>query len=111
MMDNNKSKLYFESHVTIEPVFDEKLEVVSALAKKHGFRVANLLMKKRSEATEERSDKDTFMTTSSKYFDDISTRTRDLVWQLQKEGFKVWRYKIEDTVLDSKISDVYGLIK
>ncbi len=111
MMDNQKSKLYFESHITIEPVFDDKREKVQKLANEHGFRLAELLLKKRSEDTEERSNKDTFMTSNSKYFADINSRTKDLVWHLQKEGFKVWRYKIEDTVLDSKIVDVYGLLK
>lgn len=102
--------LYFESHITIEPVFDERREQASAIAKNNGFRLADLLMKKRTEQTEERSDKDTFMTSHGKFFEDIEQRMRDVVVELQKEGFKVWRYKIEDVVLDSRYEDVFGLL-
>lgn len=105
-----EARLYYESHVTIEPVFDERREQAKAIAIKHGFRLADLLMKKRSEETEERSSKDTFMTGHGKHFEDIETRTKNLVIALQEDGYKVWRYKIEDTVLDSRFEDVYGLL-
>lgn len=104
------SKLYFESHVTIEPVFDERRGFAAQIATKHKFRLADLLMKKRSEQTEERSDKDTFMTRTHVSLEVITEATKALVLELQKEGFKVWRYKIEDTVFDSKFEDNFGLL-
>ena len=52
----------YECHVTINPVFGKDLEVVKIIAKNHNFKVANLLMQKRSSETPERSKNDTFMT-------------------------------------------------
>ena len=104
------SKLYYEAHVTIEPVFDERREQVSELATTHGFKLAELLMKKRAEDTEERSSKDTFMTAHSRSLNDITQRTVKAVVALQIAGYKVHRYKIEDTVLDSRHADGLGLL-
>lgn len=104
------AKYYYEAHVTIEPVFDERREAAKVIAEKWKFRLADLLMKKRSEDTEERSSRDTFMTTHSKEMIDITYRTVSLVKELKNAGFKVWRYKIEDTVMDSRIEDEYHLL-
>ena len=106
----DESKLYYEAHITIEPVFDEAREYVRVVAEANKFKLADLLMKKRSEDTEERSSKDTFMTGHSKSLLDIETRTRDTIRELQEAGFKVWRYKIEDTILDSRTKDVFNLL-
>jgi len=102
--------LYLEAHITIEPVFDERREEASRLAKEFGFRLADLLMKKRSEETAQRSDKDTFMTGHSKSFDDIQQRLMKLVLGLKKQGFQVWRYKVENTLMDSRYQDVLSII-
>ena len=40
------------------------------------------------------------MTTRDKDFDTIRSRTIECVEELQEAGFKVWRYKIEDTLED-----------
>lgn len=103
-------RLYLEAHVTIEPVFDERRELAADIAKRFNFKLADLLMKKRAEDTEERSAKDTFMTGHSKSKADIATRTMGLVRTLQASGFKVWRYKVEDTLLDSRNADEWNLI-
>lgn len=94
--------LYLESHVTIEPVFDYRRDDAAAIAREFKFRLAELLMKKDRDATEVRSDKDTFMTGHSKSRSDIEYRTRALVLRLKECGFTVWRYKVEDTLVDSK---------
>ena len=104
------SDLYYEVHVTIEPVFGKDLDIVENIATCHGFKVADLLMLRNREATEERSNKDTFMTTRGKSFDDCVKRTCNLIGELQDNGVKVWRYKLEDTLFDSKIEDILGLI-
>lgn len=105
-----EAKYYYESHVTIEPVFDDRLALAKQIAQGECFKVADLLMKKREEDTEERSSKDTFMTTHSKDLDDITRRTKWIVEALLSAGFKVWRYKIEDIVLDSRINDELDLL-
>lgn len=37
---------YYESHITIEPVFEEKLEQVKDIAATYNFRVAKLFNEK-----------------------------------------------------------------
>lgn len=101
---------YYECHVTIEPVFDEKREQVKTIANNYNFKVAELLMKKRKNETETRSDKDTFTTGHSKDRDDLVIRMFDLVNDLKSNGFKVWRYKIEDVHLDSRYGDILSLL-
>ena len=132
-----ETQLYFESHVTIEPVFEyddiecnncglclierdhaksncpgptSDIDKVKQISREYGFKVADLLMQKRAEDSAERSRHDTFTTGRSKSYEDIHTRMVGLIKALQKAGFKVWRYKIEDTVLDSKMGDLLRLL-
>jgi len=105
------TKYYYESHITIEPVFDAALENAKRLAQTKAFRVADLLMKKRAEDTPQRSAYDTFMTGHSVNREDIMTRTKELVLLLQEAGVKVWRYKVEETLCDSRNEDVFGLLR
>lgn len=103
-MQRGKS-IYYEAHVTIEPVFDSSLTQFVELCSFQGFRVAELLMKKRSTDKPERSKYDSFCTARSDSYDDIVERTLALVKSLEKSGYKVWRYKVEDTLLDSNFND------
>lgn len=103
-------ELYLEAHVTIEPVFDTQRELAGQVAQKYGFKLAKLLMQKEREVTPERSNMDTFMTGHSKSKLDINRRTKDLVLALKADGFKVWRYKIEDTLVDSRTKDEWELL-
>lgn len=97
------TELYFESHITIEPVFDERLEQFKEICASEGFKAAELLMKKRSADTAERSQYDTFCTSRDLIYDNIQTRTLTLVEKLKSSGFDVWRYKIENTLLDVRL--------
>ena len=92
----------FECHITIEPVFDKDLRLVTAIADKHGFRVADLLMKKRREDTPERSSWDTFMTARSSSYDVVHRMMMLCVEELLSLSFKVWRRKIELILLDER---------
>lgn len=111
MIPAETSDLYYEAHVTIEPVFDDRLELFAAICKRHHFRVAELLLKKRSQDTEVRSSKDSFCAGRSKHFSVIANNTQAVVKDLIDAGFDVWRYKIEDTILDSKVDDIYNILK
>lgn len=102
--------LYYECHITIEPLFDEQLDQVKDLVARYKFKVAELLMKKRTEDTEERSQYDTFMTSHGQEYNELENRMLLMVHSLQEHNIKVWRYKIEDVVLDSKINDKLGLL-
>lgn len=94
------SDLYYEAHITVEPVFDTKLEQLQTIATSCKFRVADLLMQKRQEDTPERSKYDSFLTSRSKSFRQIKQNTDHCVSLLQNEGFQVFRHKIEDTLED-----------
>ena len=95
--------LYYESHVTIDPVFGQDLSNFVAICANYKFRVAKLLMEKGPNT------KDAFCTSRSQSYTDIVTRTIELVQRLQREKFVVRRYKIEDTIVDSNIGDKYEL--
>ncbi len=96
---------YYEAHVTVDPVFDDRLKRFEVIARAHGFRVATLLMQKRKEATPERGVNDSFCTGRSISYSDIKDRMLALLTALREDGFRVWRYKIESTLLDSRYDD------
>ena len=105
------TKYYYESHITIDPVFDEARDTVAEFASMHNFKLAKLIMRKREADAETPAQDDTFMTGHSRKFKDIEQRTKDLVIMLNTAGFKVRRYKIEDTILDSRMEDIWNLLK
>jgi hypothetical protein len=94
-------ELYLEAHVTISPVFDEERDRASNIAQAHGFKLAHLIMLK-DKGPNVPSQRDTFMTGHGKHIDDLAERTQALVKHLTMQGFKVWRYKIESCVIDSR---------
>lgn len=94
--------IYYEAHITIEPTFDQKLDLFKVICEDYGFKVAELLMKKRKDDTLERSSLDSFCTGRSKSYDDLNSRMMNLVEKLQPH-FKVWRYKLEATLLDVRL--------
>jgi hypothetical protein len=101
--------IYHEIHVTIEPQFEDRLVIVQSLAKQFGFKVADLLMQKRKKDTPERSKYDTFLTGHKLDLESAITSVKNVVNALEEQGFKVWRYKIEDVVIDSRKSDSLSL--
>lgn len=102
--------MYYECHITIEPVFGRHLELAKVVAKSQGFKVASLLMQKHRDHTPERSDHDTFMTGHDVDRQYLQARMVALIELLKKEQYKVWRYKIEHIVLDSRGDDILGLL-
>lgn len=95
------SELYLEAHITISPVFDMDRERASDIAKEFKFKLAHLVMVK-AKGADKTSNRDTFMTGHSKNIDDLALRSRLLVIALKAGGYKVWRYKIESCVVDSR---------
>ncbi len=93
----------FECHITIEPIFDDNLlNNIKRIAAEERFKVADLLMQKRKEDTPERSKFDTFMTGHDITLYVLQHRMTDLVRALTQIGIKVYRYKIEHIILDSR---------
>jgi hypothetical protein len=102
--------LYYEAHVTIEPVWDERLAEFKRIAEDEDFRVADLLMQKRVEDTPERSKFDSFCTGRNNDRHALTGNMIRLILNLKAAGFQVWRYKIEDTLMDSRYQDVLDVI-
>lgn len=98
----NDNILYYEAHITIEPVFDERLQLFNSCCRIYDFRAAELIMKKRKLDTPERSTYDTFATGRDKDFNNLKARMEDLVALLKDEDFAVWRFKLEATLLDER---------
>jgi hypothetical protein len=95
--------LYFECHVTVEPVFDDRLDDLKRLAKPSRFKVADLLMRKRLADAPERSQFDTFLTGRGTDYADLQSRMESVINDCRANGYEVWRWKIENTLLDVKI--------
>lgn len=92
------TNLYFETHITIDPVDENQELLLKWLVAPYGFRVAELYMKKGG-----RSRLDSFMTTRGTNYEDVSSRTLQCVEELINEGYNVRRYKIENTLLDIRL--------
>lgn len=97
-----RERHYYEAHVTIEPVYEERLVELKKIAKDFDFHVATLEMKKRAKATPTRSENDSFCTARGVSYSDLEDRTEGFAEALKEAGFKVWRCKIESTVVDSR---------
>lgn len=100
------SIIYFECHVTIDPVIDaEELVTVDAIGTTHKFKRAKLLMVKGNEHV--LSDKDTFLTAHANPdgYESLVLRMNDVCRDLQSSGFTVRRAKIEAVVLDSRYAN------
>ena len=100
----------FEAHITIEPVFDDRLDIVKMVAGKWNFKVAELLMVKNRQDTPQRSNKDSFMTGHSNSYKILEAAIKAICNELHQAEVKVWRYKIEEIVLDSRNSDSLNLL-
>src|SRR5229473_8593014 len=101
---------YFEFHITINPVYGIELYNFREICKKYNFRVAELLMKKRSEDTPILSQYDSFCTGRNVVYQKLFDDMMDLIVELKQNNYKVLRYKIENTILDSRQNDLYGLL-
>jgi hypothetical protein len=89
---------YYESHITIEPVEGDRLQIFTDICDKYGFRVATLLMQKSLE----RSKLDSFTTGKDKDYYRLKDRMFELITELRASHFNIFRYKIEGIVLDTK---------
>lgn len=93
----------YECHVTIEPVLnEEKLKELREICHVWGFKVADLFMRRRENDTEERSKNDTFMTGHDSDFICLQNKMIYLIDAVKAAKHKVWRYKIENIIIDSK---------
>ena len=101
------TKLYFEAHITTDPIQEDKIEETRAWLKDMGFKIAPLIMLK----TGEKHSADSFISCRDTDFENISLRVLAVVLFLQKAGIHVRRYKIENTLVDSRKEDKFQLLK
>lgn len=102
-----KARLYYEAHITIDPVAEGCREFVQErLLGPWGFRLAKLLMDKGVPST-----LDTFCTAHGTDYVNVQLRVVGAVRALQREGYTVRRYKVEDTMMDSRTADVLDLLQ
>ena len=108
--------LYYEMHITIEFPGEDHIDGLKEMASIYDFHMGDLLLMKNED---ERSHKDLFFTGRVTPKSE-TTEELDNLWALHKAilttetfcrvlniiGYNVIRYKIEDTVYDSKIKDV-----
>lgn len=100
----------YESHITIEPVFGERFTAFESITAEYKFKPAELLMMKLREATALRSNKDSFCTGHGVEMNEITNRTVHLVSALRSAGFDVWRYKIEQILVDVKTPPLVKIV-
>jgi hypothetical protein len=98
---------YYEAHVTIEPVFEERLEAFKEICASANFKVAKLLMQKKPNEAPETSKKDSFCTGHDKDGQTLMRRMEHVVKYLREAKFEVLRYKIEAVVFDSRSGDTF----
>lgn len=94
--------LYYEAHVTIDPVEGVRLEFFRDLCATHRFRVAELLMRKPCGKLAPSTD-DSFCTGRDAALEPLSQRTLALVADAQRHGYRVRRYKIEEALVDVRL--------
>lgn len=98
----------YEAHITIEPVEGIALETFERICRRSGFKVANLVMIKDRQVTSDRSNRDSFATGWGNSYEHTYARVTGLVEDLKAAGLKVWRYKIERTLLDVDFREPLG---
>ena len=67
-------------------------------------------MKKGPNETPSPNQEDTFCTGTSTNYQNLYAATKELIINLKKAGFKVYRYKIENTLIDSRKKDLMELL-
>ena len=98
--------MYYECHVTIDPVFGDDLEKFKRVCKSFRFRPANLLMVKgttpQSLMDYETSNIDCFCTYKGGEYDTTFSLMTMFSKKLSENGFKVKRAKIEAALFDER---------
>lgn len=93
--------LYFESHVTLDPVLGDKRQVLEDLATTHQFRVAELLMRKGDGSAGEPYCEDSFVSGRSIDQEELAARMGAFAERAEQAGFIVRRAKLEAAMYDT----------
>lgn len=96
----DKSRLYYEAHITVEPATDRTFDQFRFAWSDDTWRVSSF-----SEDDVDQIEGKWFITCRHTSYQMIHTRVHNKVRELTEAGLTVQRYKIEDTLLDSKHGD------
>lgn len=106
-LDLNRSRLYFEAHITVRPPSTEEQyrtkegwEQFADTSRELGWRASKFEVDEVDDATGL-----WFLSYRSEDRQTIENEVRGMVHGLSCSDFEVVRYKIEDTLLDSKSGD------
>lgn len=101
-------ELYFETHVTVDPLTEEQQHLADAVLTSFGFKRAELVMLKDNTVSPHYGD--AFY--SSRHYGMRSARqsVAAAVGWFTGMGIRVRRYKIEFTIMDSRIEDQMNLL-
>lgn len=107
-----EARIYYEAHVTIEPLNDLTRPAVQTLCDRHGFKIAEFLMQRADSAAPDvpANDPNSFVSCRETNKTTMIRRITYLVLDLRKAGIEVRRYKMEDTLVDSRHGDEWGLL-
>jgi hypothetical protein len=101
--------LYYEVHVTLDPISEQRVKVLRSVADAFGYRIAKLIMRKEGGRDVPHTD-DMFLTTRGVEYGEVVDNMVSFIRALGASNFKVRRYKIEDTLIDSAQQDILNLI-
>lgn len=97
-----KSSLYYECHITTEVIPHDKREQFDKDCKEFGFWASDWKLADTSLKF--------FATSRDTDLENMRLRMDGLMRLIKSRGIMIWRYKIEDTIIDSKIIDCLGLV-
>jgi hypothetical protein len=97
------ARLYYEAHITVEPYEQGSTldDVMKYACKAFDMKVATFLMFHTDKPA------DGFVNLRAPTYDEIYSRLRSAVSYLEHAGHKIKRYKIEDTLFDSRAGDKF----
>lgn len=106
MLDRHTTDLYFECHITIDPIAYDKLNEIQKHLDKFSFRPSKLILRKPVSGTHFHDQEwrdDMFITSRGTDYDDLRGRMYIIIAILQNHGIPARRYKIENTLIDIKV--------
>lgn len=99
-MDTN---LYYEIHISITPEeLENRKNLFKSICKGRGFWVSDWQLKDKAYTF--------FATSRAEDQDSAVLKTVGLLHDLRSAGFNTERYKIEKTIIDSKINPILGTV-
>lgn len=99
---------YYEAHINLGDMTSFEEKALPMLLDVLGFKTTDIVNVPIDGLEQE--DFHTIITTKGENLAEITTRVRASVELLKLSGYKVNRYKIESTIIDSKYEDKWELL-